>query len=59
MDASPDWVITKTMKLVFATFLLKIFTTIPLSTQLLRNKTKGWLARNQDNVSEWSEMTFH
>ena len=37
---------------------LKIFTTIPLSTQLLRNKTKGWLDRNQDNVSEWSEMTI-
>jgi len=23
----------------------------------LRSKSKGWLARNQDNVSEWSDMS--
>ena len=24
---------------------------------VLRRKTKNWLARNQDNVSEWGEMS--
>ena len=25
----------------------------------LRNKSKDWLARNQDNVSEWSGMSTY
>jgi hypothetical protein len=25
----------------------------------LRRKKKGWLARNQDNVTEWSDMFIH
>ena len=25
----------------------------------LRRKSKDWLARNQDNVSEWSDMSNH
>ena len=25
----------------------------------LRSKSKNWLARNQDNVSEWSDMSIH
>ena len=25
----------------------------------LRRKNKDWLARNQNNVSEWSEMSTH
>jgi len=24
-----------------------------------RRKTKDWLARNQDNVSEWGDMSIH
>jgi hypothetical protein len=24
----------------------------------LRKKSKDWLTRNQDNVSEWSDMSF-
>ena len=25
----------------------------------LRRKSKDWLARNQDNVSEWGDMCIH
>ena len=25
----------------------------------LRKKSKNWLARNQNNVSEWSDMSTH
>ena len=25
----------------------------------LRSKNKDWLAKNQDNVSEWSDMSTH
>ena len=25
----------------------------------LRSKSKDWLARNQDNVSEWGDMSVH
>ena len=25
----------------------------------LRRKSKDWLARNQNNVSEWSDMSTH
>ena len=27
--------------------------------EALRKKTKDWLARNQNNVSEWSDMSTH
>ena len=27
--------------------------------KILRTKSKDWLARNQDNVSEWSDMSTH
>ena len=26
---------------------------------VLRRKSKDWLARNQDNVSEWGDMSIH
>jgi hypothetical protein len=26
---------------------------------VLRRKSKDWLARNQDNVSEWGNMSIH
>jgi hypothetical protein len=32
-----------------------VFHASPLS----RSKSKDWLARNQDNVSEWSDMSAH
>jgi hypothetical protein len=25
----------------------------------LRRKSKDWLARNQNNISEWSDMSTH
>jgi len=25
----------------------------------LRRKSKDWLAQNQDNVSEWGDMSIH
>jgi hypothetical protein len=25
----------------------------------LRRKSKGWLARNRDNVPEWDDMSIH
>jgi hypothetical protein len=40
---------TKTLKLVFAVFLV--------NTQHLGVRVKDCLARNQDNVSEWSNMS--
>ena len=27
--------------------------------EAFRRKSKGWMARNQDNVSEWSDMSIH
>ena len=27
--------------------------------EALRRKNKDWLARNQDNVSEWGDMSIH
>jgi hypothetical protein len=27
--------------------------------EALRRKSKCWMARNQDNVSEWSDMSIH
>ena len=37
-----------------------VFVASPLSTQheALRRKSKDWLARNQDNVSEWGNMSI-
>jgi hypothetical protein len=40
----------KTIKLVFCCFSTKY--------AALRRKSKDWLARNQDNVSEWSDMSI-
>ena len=37
------------MKLVF----------IPAKHAALRRKDNDWLARNQDNVSEWGDMSIH
>ena len=47
---NPNRVKPKTMKLVFVAS--------PL-TPALRRKSKDWLARNQDNVSEWGDMSIH
>jgi len=30
----------------------------PAKHAALRNKNKDWLARNQDNVSEWDDMSI-
>ena len=48
---SPDRVKSKTIKLVFVAS--------PLSMLHLRRKSKDWSARNQNNVSEWSNMSTH
>ena len=45
MGSSPDHVKPKIIKLVFVAFQLRI-------------KSKDWLARNQDNVSKWSDMSI-
>jgi hypothetical protein len=34
-----------------------VFVAPPLSTEALRRNSNDWLARNQNNVSEWSEMS--
>ena len=44
MGSSPDWVKPKT-KIGICFFTAK--------HAALRRKSKDWLARNQDNVSEW------
>jgi len=36
-----------------------VFVASPVSTQQLRRKSKDLLARNQDNASEWSDMSTH
>ena len=46
----PDRIKPKTVKLEFC-FSAKHAT--------LRRKSKDWLARNQDNVSEWGDMSIH
>jgi hypothetical protein len=33
--------------------------TIKLAHAALRRKSKDWLARNQDNLSEWGDMSIH
>ena len=32
---------------------------IPSNHAALRSKNKDWLARNQDNVSKWGDMSIH
>jgi len=33
-----------------------VFVALPLSTLIIRSKSKDWLARIQNNVSEWSDI---
>ena len=47
--SSPGRVKPKIMKLVFVGFSPK--------HAALRSKNKDWLARNQNNVSEWGDMS--
>jgi len=49
--SSPDWVKLKTIKIGICCFSAKHAT--------LRRKNKDWLALNQDNLSEWSDMSIH
>jgi len=46
-----DRVKPKTMKLVLVAFLL--------STQALKKKSKDWSAHNQNNVSQWGDMSIY
>ena len=48
-DFESDQVKRKTIKLVFVAFLLQ--------HAALKRKNKDWLALNQDNVSEWGDMS--
>ena len=50
VDLSPDWVKSKT-KIGICCFFAKY--------AALRRKSKDWLARNQDNVYEWGDMSIH
>jgi uncharacterized HAD superfamily protein len=49
IDGGVNQVKPKTNKLVFVTS----------QYAALRRKSKDWLARNQDNVSEWSDISTH
>jgi hypothetical protein len=49
-EFKPQSVKRKTITLVFVAF--------PLSMQHKREKSKYWLARNQDNMSECGDMSF-
>ena len=49
IGSSPGWVKPKSMKLVCVCFTAE--------HAALRRKSKDWLALNQNNVSEWSEMS--
>ena len=53
MGSSPSQVKPKTIKLIFAAFLL--------SMQQKEVKSKDWFAWNQNNMSEWSNhgLSFH
>ena len=42
---------TKDYKIVFCCFSARHIA--------LRRKSKDWMSRNQDNVSEWEEMSIH
>jgi hypothetical protein len=48
VGSSPDRVKPKIINCVFVAYNAK--------HAVLRRKSKDWLARNQDNVSEWSDM---
>ena len=37
----------------------KIGMCCPAYHAVLRRKSKGWLARNQDNMSKWRDMYIH
>jgi len=50
VGASPDWDKTKDYKIDICCFSAK--------PAALRRNTKDWLARNQDNVSEWRDMSI-
>ena len=50
VGSSPSQVKPKTIKLVF-------IASLP-STHLIRRKSKEWLPRNPDNVSELGDMSF-
>ena len=47
----PQWGQTKDYKICICCFSIK--------DAALRRKSKDWLARNQDNVSEWGDMSIH
>ena len=49
VGSSPDRVKPKTMKLIYVGS--------PLSTQHYEERAKTGLARNQNNVSEWNNMS--
>jgi hypothetical protein len=49
MGSSPDWIKPKTRKLVCG---------FSAKHAALKWKSKDWLARNQDNVSEWGVMSI-
>jgi hypothetical protein len=49
LGSTPGRVLPKIIKLVFVASLL--------SMQALTSKSKDWLARNQNNVSKWSDMS--
>ena len=50
MGWSPGRIKSNTIKLVFVVSPL-------YKSTALRRKSKDWLARNQNNVSEWSDMS--
>jgi len=49
MRSSPELGQTKDYKIAICCFSAKYIA--------LRRKSKDWLARNQDNVSEWGDMS--
>jgi hypothetical protein len=49
LGSTPGRVLPKIIKLVFVASLL--------SMHALTSKSKDWLARNQNNVSKWSDMS--
>jgi hypothetical protein len=46
------------MELVY-TYLHTVYSVYSLFIFLIYRKSKEWLARNQNNVSEWSDMSIH
>ena len=49
MGSSHGWVKLKTVKLEFVASSVNMYLS-------LRRKSKDWLAKNQDNVSEWGDV---